>query len=55
MSQTTQKLLKTVDNSMYVEDVLDSCETVEEAQRLRRQLPVAVSQVRLQCEKTVIE
>ena len=28
----------TVDNSMYVDDVLDSCETVEGAQHLRRQL-----------------
>ena len=28
----------TVDNSMYVDDVLDSCETVECAQHLRRQL-----------------
>ena len=29
---------RTVDNSMYVDDVLDSCETVEGAQHLRRQL-----------------
>ncbi|XP_078355671.1 uncharacterized protein LOC144640376 [Oculina patagonica] len=28
----------TVDNSMYVDDVLDSCETVEGAQHLQRQL-----------------
>jgi hypothetical protein len=27
-----------VDNSMYVDDVLDSCESVEDATRLRRQL-----------------
>ena len=27
-----------VDNSMYVDDLLDSCETVESAQQLRRQL-----------------
>lgn len=28
----------TVKDSRYVDDVLDSCETVESAQRLRRQL-----------------
>ena len=27
-----------VDNSIYVDDVLDSCETVKEAQKLRQQL-----------------
>ena len=29
---------ETVDNSMYVDDVLDSCDIVKEAQKLRQQL-----------------
>ncbi len=32
------KAAETVDNSMYVDDVLDSCETTQEAQVLHREL-----------------
>ena len=51
----------TVDDSMYVDDVLDSCETVEDAQHLRRQLSdlLAVAGFRLRkwssSEPVVIE
>ena len=37
-SATYPSAAVTVDNSMYVDDVLDSCETVEEARKLRQQL-----------------
>jgi hypothetical protein len=33
----------TVENSMYVDDVLDSCETTQEARTLQRQLAVMLS------------
>ena len=42
---------ETVDNAMYVDDVLDSCETVEEAKNLRHQLSDLLSMASFKLRK----
>lgn len=45
------KAADTVDNSMYVDDVLDSCETVQEASNLRRDMSELLSGAGFQLKK----
>ena len=42
---------ETVDNSMYVDNVLDSCDTVKEAQKLRQQLSEPVGEAGFKLRK----
>lgn len=45
------KAAVTVNDSMYVDDVLDSCETTESAQQLRRQLSELLAQAGIKLRK----